>query len=179
MSTFETLLAQGACTTEQALALFDSLPAVSEAQMIGRWQGSGFPTGHPMDGSLELCHWHGKHFINRDEVHPLVFRRANGSLVNVNPALLPFSGKLANRKNPLTPTLGNIFQRLLWLLATRKPTARLRMVEYRGVVTAGMSYDRLPIIDLFRAVDDNTLLGVMDLRDMKTPFFFVLRRETA
>jgi len=40
---------------------------------------------------------------------------------------------------------------LLPLLATRRPRARLRPVEYRGVTSAAMSYDQLPIIDVFRS----------------------------
>ncbi|WP_131819706.1 DUF4334 domain-containing protein, partial [Mycobacteroides abscessus] len=33
------------------------------------------------------------------------------------------------------------------------------------------------IIDHFRKVDDATLLGIMDLRDMDQPYFFTLRRD--
>ena len=51
------------------------------------------------------------------------------------------------------------------------------MVEHRGVVTAALVYDRLPIIDAFRRVDDATLLGVMDLRGLPDPYLFVLRRD--
>ena len=61
-------------------------------------------------------------------------------------------------------------------LRTRKHRARLRAVEHRGVVTAAMVYDHLPIIDFFRRVDDSTLLGVMDLRGA-TPYFFILRKD--
>jgi hypothetical protein len=50
-------------------------------------------------------------------------------------------------------------------------------VEYRGVVTAAMSYDQLPIIDVFRSVDADTLVGAMDMRGLEQPFLFVLRRE--
>jgi len=32
-------------------------------------------------------------------------------------------------------------------------------------------------VDCFRRLDANTLLGVMDLKGMQQPFFFVLRRE--
>ena len=39
-----------------------------------------------------------------------------------------------------------------------------------------MSYDHLPIIDLFRRVDERTLLGCMDLRGAP-PYFFVLEAE--
>ena len=40
-----------------------------------------------------------------------------------------------------------------------------------------MIYDSLPINDVFRKVDDHTVLGLMDLKGMKDPFFFVLTRE--
>jgi hypothetical protein len=63
------------------------------------------------------------------------------------------------------------------LMYTDKPKARLRTVEHRGVVTAAMIYDALPIIDVFRRVDDDTMLGLMDLRGLPQPFFFLLRRD--
>lgn len=40
-----------------------------------------------------------------------------------------------------------------------------------------MVYDQLAIIDVFRKVDDKTLLGVMDMKGMEQAFFFVLRRD--
>ena len=63
------------------------------------------------------------------------------------------------------------------LVSTRQPKARLRLTEYRGVVTATMSYDALPINDVFRKIDDDTLVGAMDARGLEAPFLFVLRRE--
>jgi len=50
-------------------------------------------------------------------------------------------------------------------------------MEYRGKVSATMIYDYLPINDVFRKVDDNTVLGLMDFKGMPQPFFFVLDRE--
>ena len=50
------------------------------------------------------------------------------------------------------------------------------MTEYRGVVSATMCYDRLPIHDAFRRVDDVTVLGVMDLRGAP-PYVFLLERD--
>jgi hypothetical protein len=41
---------------EDALALFDSLEPVDIDFLIGRWQGEGYPTGHPQDGLLEAYH---------------------------------------------------------------------------------------------------------------------------
>ena len=51
------------------------------------------------------------------------------------------------------------------------------MTTYRGKPTATMVYDNLPINDVFHKVDEDTVLGIMDLKGMKQPFFFVLRRE--
>ncbi len=51
------------------------------------------------------------------------------------------------------------------------------MMEHRGRVTATMIYDARPIHDVFRRVDGDTALGLMDLRGVPRPFFFVLRRE--
>ena len=39
-----------------------------------------------------------------------------------------------------------------------------------------MIYDKLPIQDIFRRVDERTVLGVMDYKGMTQPYFFVLRR---
>ncbi|WP_340373619.1 DUF4334 domain-containing protein [Peribacillus sp. FSL E2-0218] len=41
-----------------------------------------------------------------------------------------------------------------------------------------MVYDQKSIIDLFRKVDEDTLLGVMDIKDFfpDKSYFFVLRR---
>lgn len=63
------------------------------------------------------------------------------------------------------------------MLSTRAPKARLRTTRYRGVDTATMLYDQLPINDVFRQLDDQTVLGAMDLRGLRHPYFFVLRRD--
>jgi hypothetical protein len=51
------------------------------------------------------------------------------------------------------------------------------MTTYRGKSSATMIYDQLPINDVFRKIDQNTALGLMDLKGVKQPFFFILRRE--
>ena len=73
--------------------------------------------------------------------------------------------------------MGNIFQASLFLFSTNQSCARLRLVSYRGKETTTMIYDSLPINDVFRKVDDQTVLGLMDLKGMECPFFFVLQRE--
>ena len=39
-----------------------------------------------------------------------------------------------------------------------------------------MIYDNLAINDIFRRVDENTLIGAMDMR-RENPFFFILRKQ--
>lgn len=177
MKTFNDLVQAGQASTAEALALFDSLEGVDLNFMFGRWQGSGLQTGHQMDGLLEHFNWYGKAFHDADHVDPLLFGSSE-SVHRLNPGLVPMSlaTKFTFPKNTLTRLL---FLIVSPLLRTRQSRARIRMTEYRGKLSATMVYDQLPINDVFRKVDGNTLLGVMDLKGVAQPFFFVLRREAA
>lgn len=175
ITTFDQAITAGDTSTDEALAIFDGLETVDADFMLGAWRGDGFPTQHRLDGVLETYHWHGKRFESQERVHPLVFTTITGGTVNVNPALAPL-GLINRLPVPKTAVMGRLFQLCLPLLCTRRPRARLRMIEHRGRVTAAMLYDDLPINDVFRKVDDNTLLGIMDLKGMTQPLFFVLRR---
>ncbi|WP_297767548.1 DUF4334 domain-containing protein [uncultured Alcanivorax sp.] len=175
---FATAQQVGKVSCEDALAIYDALEPIETDFMIGAWKGEGFETGHPLDGVLERCHWHGKRFDSAEHVHPLVFRKASGELTTVKPLLvMPGLGLLDRLPFLKSERVGKLFQWMLPLLSGRQSAARLRMVNYRGKTSATMSYDNLPINDVFRKVDDNTVLGIMDLKGMKQPFFFVLRRD--
>jgi hypothetical protein len=160
-------------------ALFDRLPGVAVGDLIGRWRGSGLPTGSPLDGLLEAYGWYGKEFVDAERVHPLLFRDRSGRPRPVNPALLPV-GLLRTRPSlAARPALRRAFGAGLPLLRTDEPKARLRSVLHEGTPTAAMFYDALPIVDVFKRVDDDVLLGSMDLRGLDEPFFFVLARDAA
>ncbi|KRD44732.1 hypothetical protein ASE38_11770 [Cellulomonas sp. Root930] len=164
--------------TDAALERFDALPAVPTGSLRGLWRGSTVPTGHRLDGVLERLGWFGKQFDDDERVRPLVFRSRRG-LTSLNPALVPFAVVL--RAAPLlrTPPAARAFAVARPLMSTRRPRARLREVRYRGLVSAAMVYDDLPVIDAFRAVDDDTVLGAMDSRGMAEPFLFQLHRVGA
>ncbi|WP_258723498.1 DUF4334 domain-containing protein [Cellulomonas sp. NS3] len=163
----------------ELLGLFDALPPVDVDDVVGAWRGAEVPTGHPFDGLLERLGWHGKRFAGTEDGYPLVFRGAAGALWSLDPGRLPLALLVRRPGLARLPLVGGAFRRVLPLLATRAPRSRLRTVEHRGVRTAAMVYDSVPIIDVFRRVDERTLLGVMDLRGIPEPFFFLLRRATA
>jgi hypothetical protein len=165
-------------TTADALALFDASPAVGTESMIGTWHGAELPTAHPLDGMLAASGWWGKQFRDAETVHPLLFPSSDGSeLWALNP-VLAFSGLgLATRLPVSRLPLRNVIAGARPALRTRKPKARLRTTRYRDVDTATMVYDQLPINDVFRRLDDDTVLGAMDLRGVPQPYFFVLRRD--
>jgi len=162
---------------QEALAYFDSLPVVPAAGMLGRWRWSGRVTGSPLDGLLEAYGWYGKEFLDDDAVHPLLFTDRSGRPRAVDPSMLPvnvlrdYAGFL--QFWPLRTMLSSVRP----LLYTTKPKARLREVAHRGVVTAALVYDSVPVIDVFRRVSDDVCLGAMDMRGLPAPFLFVLRRD--
>jgi hypothetical protein len=55
-------------------------------------------------------------------------------------------------------------------------SASLRRVEYRGVSTATMVYDSHPVLDHFRGIDADTVVGLMDAKGDPAPMAFLLRR---
>ena len=163
------------CTTEEALALFDSLDAVSLDFMLGRWRGSEIETGHPMDGLLGLANWYGKEFVSADCVHPLLFSDGSGEVFKVAPnaQMMKWALSFSIPKNDLVKTASTA---LTSMLKTEESQARLRMMEHRGKLSATMIYDHLPINDVFRRVDEHTVLGLMDYKESQQPFFFSLTR---
>lgn len=168
----EELLVKG-MTQEEAFGLFDKLEPVQLSMMQGLWKGKEILTGHPMEGVLYACRWYGKRFVNEENVYPLVFEKGTHKLYYGNPGLLPL--KVPYEKIP-KKVVSVLFSIIHPLISTKKSKARLRMVKYRGKVSASMLYDQLAIIDIFRKVDDNTVMGVMDFKDDpgNKSYFFIL-----
>lgn len=161
-------------TTAEALARFDAAAPVSLDEMIGEWRGAGLHTAHPMDGLLERYGWFGKAFVDAETVHPLLFAAHGTAPVALDPRLMLIEW-VWDKRFAHSAIVAALFGALRPLLQTSKPRARLRLLSHRGVVSATMVYDHLPINDVFRRVDGGTLIGLMDMRGMSAPFFFVLR----
>lgn len=178
LENYESILKTGQTTTEKALELLDALEPVDLTFMLGRWRGSGLHTNHPMDGLLEKVNWYGKEFVDPEHVHPLLFLDSQRKIIKVAPKYMGLTNLVLKfpilRKDYFNPLVILINS----LLKTEKSQARLRMVEYRSKVSATMIYDHFPINDAFRKIDENTVLGVMDLKNSPQPFFFILRRDS-
>lgn len=164
------------CSDAEMMAFYDALAPVVADGMLGSWHGAEIPTGHPLGGLLDRYGWFGKRFDDAEHVHPLVMQDRFGRFA-IDPTLLPVRRIRTLAHLARTTPVDLVAPRLLRAAATRRPQARLRMMEHRGSLTATMVYDRLPIHDHFRRVDDSTVVGAMDLRGVEELFFFALRRE--
>lgn len=152
---FWAIHAAGGADTHTACRLYDGLEAVSLEELIGTWKGWEFWTGHPLDGVLTELNWYGKTFHDAENVDPLLFEMPDGEIVAMDPVPL-----MDKRK----------------LLKAAGGKARIRMMEHRGILSAAMIYDNLPIHDHFRKVNEKFLLGMMDWKGDMNPFFFLLER---
>ncbi|HKK74664.1 MAG TPA: DUF4334 domain-containing protein [Saprospiraceae bacterium] len=167
------LLEQRKASVEEALTIFDRLEPVSLAFMRGQWSGFEILTGHPIDGLLEPSGWYGKLFADPENVHPLlIYSLDRKSLFAINPFFIPLGINF-----PKTQILRYFMAILKPILKTKKSKARMRMVEYRGKLTGTMIYDGKAICDHFAKIDEDRMLGVMDLKGAAAPYFFVLERE--
>lgn len=168
---------RGGAAPVDALAFFDRLPPAGLDELRGRWRGRELPTGSRLDGLLSATGWYGKEVVDAETVHPLLFAGRSGVPRPISPALVPLG--LLRRRPDLARSrpARAVFAAVRPLLRTRRPAARLRLVEHRGVCTAALLYDALPVVDVFRRAGTGVLLGLMDMRGLPEPYFFVLERE--
>jgi len=57
---------------DAVLAFYDELPAATENDMLGDWDGQVIPTGHPGERYLHGLRWAGTRFTDRDDVDPMM-----------------------------------------------------------------------------------------------------------
>ncbi|MFN3662275.1 DUF4334 domain-containing protein [Yoonia sp.] len=156
-------------STKAALARFDRLAPVMPEEMLGDWCGIGLPTGHPLDGLLERLGWRGKRFSSADHVDPLVFIPG----VALDPRLMPIGIALRWPRLGRSAAARAAFRLFRRVLCARGPAAHLATIEFRGTASAAMIYDRQPIVDHFRRIDEKRILGMMVMRGA-APYFFLL-----
>lgn len=161
---------------QMALEQFWDLPGVDPAELAGLWQGRGIATGHPFDGVLENLGWFGKRFTADLKADALLFRSGERRLTAIDPAFVPLGLALRFHRFGRTFAARNLFSYLQRRVSARGPTARLRVLSFEGTASAAMVYDRQPIIDHFRRMNDDMLMGMMIVHGDSRRYFFRLER---
>ncbi|MCA1494667.1 DUF4334 domain-containing protein [Sinorhizobium alkalisoli] len=161
-----------------AFAFFDRLQPVPTGELVGVWLGRGVTTGHPLDGVLENLGWYGKRFRADGRADALLFRVGDNRLLPIDPALIPLGLALRFHRFARTEAARNLFSHLALHLRAKGPVASLRSMPFRGAMSAAMVYDRKPIIDHFRKIDRDRVLGVMQIEGGDRHYFFELERVT-
>ncbi len=86
-------------------------------------------------------------------------------------------GKRFNSANYAEPLLarkpdGTVYSFDKWGMAM------VREVKFRGKVSATLIYDKKPIMDYFRKIDDDTIIGLGETKGNLTFFFYLEREKT-
>ncbi|MFW5688176.1 MAG: DUF4334 domain-containing protein [Spirochaetota bacterium] len=160
-SAFDRLLTE-APDRDELLRFYDSLSPVRPNELYGLWHGDDWSTGGRFDGLLDRTGWYGKLFRSENDVEALIFSRPT-TLLGVINYLMIWPYRVPEARRMVRHPLGR---------------ARLREVRFRGVVSAAMCYNYLPIMDHFRRVDERRVMGLMDFRGRRdSELFFWLERD--
>ncbi|MEF0941427.1 DUF4334 domain-containing protein [Rhizobium sp. BR 362] len=158
------------------LAYFDSLSVAPVTGLAGLWQGHGVASEHPLDGVLENLGWYGKRFTTDLRADALLFAVGPHRLVAIDPAMIPLRLAFRFHRFGRTQVARNLFSYLQKICRAKAPVASLRSMSFRGKTSTAMVYDRQPITDHFRRIDEDRLLGVMAVEGVDRHYFFVLTR---
>ncbi|WP_312407885.1 GXWXG domain-containing protein [Rhizobium sp.] len=163
-------------TQERTLAWFRVLEPVNPAEMIGLWKGSGYPSDHPLDGVLENLGWFGKRFHSDLRADALLFERAPGKLIAIEPAYFPIGWILSFAGIGRKAFAPRLFSHITPRLGARGTTAVLQSRMDDKLITAAMVYDRQPIVDIFRRSKDGQIMGKMIVNGDPRHYFFKLAK---
>ncbi|WEZ85667.1 DUF4334 domain-containing protein (plasmid) [Rhizobium sp. 32-5/1] len=155
---------------------FKELPPVELYEMIGLWTGRDIPSGHPLDGVLENLGWFGKRFSGQMRADALLFRGGEKRVVAIDPAWIPLRLALRFHELGRTRAARYLFSYLLRRLTAKGPVASLKAMPFQGVTSAAMVYDTQTIVDYFRKIDDDRVMGAMVIEGDDRVYFFELAR---
>jgi hypothetical protein len=109
----------------------------------------------PVSNQFMIGQWHGGVFDSKRDIGP-------------------FYGKRFNSENDVEPML---FKNEEGTIYTWKDlgAAQLREVKYGGKVQATVIYDDRPLMDYFRKVSDDAVLGLGEYKNLERSFFWLIR----
>jgi len=82
-------------------------------------------------------------------------------LIPIDPARIPLRLALRFHKVGRTRAAKNLFSYFHRGLRAKGPVASLKSMPFQGVASAAMAYDKQPIIDHFRRIDEHRIMGAM------------------
>src|SRR5690606_10529005 len=91
----------------------------------------------------------------------LLFLSTRHRLIPMDPARIPLGLALRFHKLGRTRAAKNLFSYLQPALRAKGPVASLKAISFNGVTSAAMAYDKQPIIDHFRRIDEHRIMGAM------------------
>jgi hypothetical protein len=160
----------------KTLEAFQRLPSIEPREMIGLWTGRGLPSSHPFDGVLENLGWFGKRFTAELRADALLFRSGRHRLVPIDPARIPLRVALRFHKVGRSSAAKNLFSYFHRGLRAKGPVASLKSMPFHGVTSAAMAYDKQPIVDHFRRIDEHRIMGAMVIEGDARIYFFELEQ---
>lgn len=160
----------------EALTYFSHLVPISPPELIGLWRGRSLATGHPLDGMLEALGWYGKRFHPDKRADALLFSTGSRRLVPIDPKYAPLQLALRFYGLARRQWCRNLFGYAMKGMWARGPVASIRVAEFAGEQSACMVYDSQPVIDHFRRIGPDHLMGAMVIEGREDLFFFVLER---
>ena len=162
------LCCDGSVTQADLAVAFDTLSPASIDMLIGTWKVDPSYAESPGGKMLIESGWWGARFVDAETVQPLLYPRPDGNgvfaadLQSVLAVLSTGERDISARRNEIE---------------TSTPIGRLRMVEYRDVLTATLVYDQVPVLDYLRAIDSDTIVAAVEHRGRVTqPDYALLRR---
>ncbi|OWV86377.1 DUF4334 domain-containing protein [Rhizobium sp. R693] len=161
---------------QTTLEEFRSLTPIMPREMIGLWRGRGIPADHPFDGVLENLGWFGKRFTPDMRADALLFQSDKGKLVAIDPRWIPIGMALRFHKLGRASVARSLSSYLQFQFRARGPVASLVTMMFGGVESAAMVYDEQPIVDHFRRIDEERIMGAMTINGDERIYFFELER---
>ncbi|MGN7883856.1 DUF4334 domain-containing protein [Sinorhizobium sp. Sb3] len=163
---------------QRAVERFRQLSPLEPYELEGLWMGRGIPTGHPFDGVLENLGWFGKRFNSDLRADALLFRAGGRRLRAIDPKWVPLNLALRFHKFGRTRLARTLFSWVQRGFQAKGPVASLETLTFEGAASAALIYDDQPIIDHFRRIDQNAIMGLMAIRNDDRLFAFELQRMT-
>jgi hypothetical protein len=159
---------------EEVKAWFRSLEPLRPEALTGLWKGAGMPSGHPLDGVLENLGWFGKRFHPDMRADALLFHWQPGVLVAIDPVFFPVSLAIKAARLGRSARARRLLSRVHRVIRAKGTTAAVMTHATQDGSTAAMVYDRQPIVDVFRRINDVEIAGMMEVRGDDRRFFFKL-----